>query len=89
MVEQWIEFNDNQNAGILLIADDLSPLREPACRVQWSHRTVIDGPLAEAPELITGFWLREVEDMDKQLLGEVLPDANTTSRWNRPHLRDR
>ena len=28
-------------------------------------RTVIDGPFAETRELVTGFWLWEVKDMDE------------------------
>jgi hypothetical protein len=32
-----------------------------------ASRTVIDGPFAETRELVAGFWIWEVEDMDEAL----------------------
>ena len=45
-------------AGVLLAADGLHPSSK-GVRVRFSgkSRTVIDGPFAEARELIAGFWL--------------------------------
>ena len=34
-----------------------------------SGRTVIDGPFAETRDLVAGFWLWEVKDMDEALPG--------------------
>ena len=60
-------FNDElRNAGILLLADGLKPTSQ-AKRVAFDGggRTVIDGPFAESRELVAGFWLWEVKDMDE------------------------
>ena len=53
-------------AGILLAADGLKPSSQGK-RVAFdgSGRTVIDGPFAATRELVAGFWLWEVEDMDE------------------------
>ena len=54
------------NAGVLLAADGLTPSSKGK-RVAFdgASRTVIDGPFAEARELVAGFWLWEVKDMDE------------------------
>ena len=53
-------------AGILLMAEGLKPTSK-AKRVGFDGpgRTVIDGPFAEVRELVAGFWLWEVKDMDE------------------------
>ncbi len=52
------------NAGILLAGEGLHPSSKGK-RVAFdgSSRTVIDGPFAEARELVAGFWLWQVKDM--------------------------
>ncbi len=60
-------FNDDlRNAGILLAADGLKPSSHGK-RIAFDGpgRTVIDGPFAAPRELVAGFWLWEVEDMDE------------------------
>jgi hypothetical protein len=60
-------FNDElRNAGILFVADGLKPSSQGK-RVAFDGpgRTVIDGPFAETRELVAGFWLWEVKDMDE------------------------
>jgi len=54
------------NAGVLLMAEGLKPTSQ-AKRVAFDGpgRTVIDGPFAETRELVAGFWLWEVRDMDE------------------------
>ena len=49
-------------AGVMLAGEGLQPSSKGA-RVKFSgaKRTVIDGPFAEAKELIAGFWLIEVK----------------------------
>ena len=67
MMEAMGRFNDElRNAGILLMADGLKPTSE-AKRIAFDGpgRTVIDGPFAETRELVAGFWLWEVKDMDE------------------------
>jgi len=53
-------------AGIMLAGEGLHPSSKGA-RVQFSGSgtTVIDGPFAEAKELVAGFWLWQVRSMDE------------------------
>ncbi|MGA2066694.1 MAG: YciI family protein [Thermoguttaceae bacterium] len=55
-------------AGVLLAAEGLHPSSKGA-RVccSGSNRTVIDGPFPEPTELITGFWLRQVESKEEAI----------------------
>ena len=67
MMEAMGRFNDElRNAGILLTADGLKPSSQGK-RVAFDgpRRTVIDGPFAATRELVAGFWLWDVEDMDE------------------------
>lgn len=67
MMEAMGRFNDElRAAGVLLMADGLKPTSD-AKRVAFDGpgRSVIDGPFAEARELVAGFWLWEVRDMDE------------------------
>ena len=60
-------FNDAlRDAGILVIADGLTPSSQGK-RVAFDGpgRTVIDGPFAHPRELVAGFWLWNVKDMDE------------------------
>jgi len=60
-------FNDElRQAGILRAADGLKPSSEGR-RVGFDgpRRTVTDGPFATPRELVAGFWLWEVKDMDE------------------------
>ncbi len=53
-------------AGILLSGEGLQP-SSSGRRVAFNGagRTVADGPFQEASELVAGFWLWEVKDMDE------------------------
>ena len=55
-------------AGILLAADGLKPSSAGA-RVRYAGkvRTVIDGPFAQAKELVAGFWLWQVRSLDEAI----------------------
>jgi hypothetical protein len=55
-------------AGILLAGDGLHPSSRGA-RVKFSgeKRTVVDGPFAEAKELIAGYWIIEVKSLDEAI----------------------
>ena len=60
-------FNEElKQAGILREADGLKPSSHGK-RVAFdgAGRRVIDGPFAETKELVAGFWLWEVKDMDE------------------------
>ena len=54
------------NAGIMKAGEGLHPSAKGK-RVAFDgpNRTVIDGPFAETKELVAGFWLWEVKDMDE------------------------
>ena len=67
MMEAMGKFNEELiNAGIMLAGDGLKPTSE-AKRVAFDGpgRSVIDGPFAETRELVAGFWLWQVKDMDE------------------------
>src|SRR5687767_1131369 len=53
-------------AGVLLAAEGLQASSKGA-RVQYSgtRRTVVDGPFAEAKELIAGYWVIDVKSKDE------------------------
>ena len=61
------KFNDElRKAGILRMADGLTPSSQGK-RVAFDGpgRTVVDGPFAQPRELVAGFWLWDVKDMDE------------------------
>jgi hypothetical protein len=60
-------FNDElEAAGVLLSGDGLTPSsRGKRIAFDGAERTVIDGPFAATRELVAGFWLWEVRDMDE------------------------
>ena len=61
------KFNEELvEAGIMLGGDGLKPTSQ-AKRIAFDgpSRTVIDGPFAETRELVAGYWLWEVKDMDE------------------------
>ena len=67
MMEAMGRFNDElRNAGVMVMADGLKPSSQGK-RIAFDGlgRTVIDGPFAETRELVAGFWLWEVKDMDE------------------------
>jgi hypothetical protein len=67
MMEAMGRFNDElEAAGILRAADGLKP-SSAGKRVAFdgASRHVSDGPFAATRELVAGFWLWEVKDMDE------------------------
>jgi hypothetical protein len=69
MFEAMGKFNEELvNAGVMLAGDGLKPSSKGK-RVAFDGpgRTVIDGPFAETRELVAGYWLWEVKDMDEAL----------------------
>jgi hypothetical protein len=66
-MEEMGKFNDAlRAAGILVTADGLKP-SSAGKRVAFdgAERIVIDGPFAEAKELVAGFWIWDVKDLDE------------------------
>ena len=67
LFEAMGRYNDElTKAGILLAGDGLKPTSH-AKRVHFDgpNRTVTDGPFAETREIVAGYWLWEVKDMDE------------------------
>ena len=63
------QFNEELvKAGVLLAAEGLQPSSKGA-RVKFSgeKRSVIDGPFAEAKELVAGFWLWQVKSKEEAI----------------------
>jgi hypothetical protein len=61
------EYNEDlAKAGVLLAAEGLHPSSKgKRVRFDGDKRTVIDGPFAETTELIAGYWLWQVRDIDE------------------------
>ncbi|MFG1244738.1 YciI family protein [Xanthobacter sp. DSM 14520] len=67
LLEAMGRFNEElANAGIMLSGDGLKPSSHGK-RIAFDgpSRMVMDGPFAETKELIAGFWLWEVKDMEE------------------------
>ncbi|WP_224702873.1 YciI family protein [Devosia aquimaris] len=67
LLEAMTKYNEQLiNAGIMLGGEGLQPTSS-AKRVHFSgaNRTVIDGPFAETKELVAGYWIWQVRDMDE------------------------
>jgi len=55
-------------AGLMLAGEGLKPSSQGArVRFAGAKRTVIDGPFAEAKELIAGFWIWQVKSLDEAI----------------------
>jgi hypothetical protein len=53
-------------AGIMLAGEGLAPTSEgKRVRFEGGRATVIDGPFAEAKELVAGYWIWEVASMEE------------------------
>ena len=57
-----------QKAGVLLDLAGLQPTaRASKIRYEGKKRTVVDGPFAEAKELIAGFWIFDVQSKQEAI----------------------
>ena len=67
LLEAMGKYNEELvDAGIMLAGDGLKP-SSAARRVAFdgASRMVIDGPFAETKELVAGYWVWQVRDMDE------------------------
>jgi hypothetical protein len=67
LLEAMGKYNEELvEAGIMKVGEGLHPSAKGK-RVAFDgpNRTVTDGPFAETKELVAGFWLWEVKDMDE------------------------
>jgi hypothetical protein len=69
MMEAMGRYNDAlREAGILRDADGLTPSSQgKRIAFDGDARTVIDGPFAQTRELVAGYWLWEVKDMEEAI----------------------
>jgi hypothetical protein len=67
MFAEMGKFNEELiSAGVMKSGEGLHPSSKgKRILFDGSRRTVVDGPFAEAKELIAGFWIWEVKDMDE------------------------
>lgn len=66
LLEAMGKYNEELvDAGIMLAGDGLKPSSQ-AKRIGFdgASRVVMDGPFAETKELVSGYWIWEVRDMD-------------------------
>ncbi|WP_137181669.1 YciI family protein [Roseomonas sp. AR75] len=67
LMDAMMKFNEELvKAGIMLAGDGLKPT-SAAKRVHFdgANRTVTDGPFTETRELVAGYWIWQVKDMDE------------------------
>ena len=67
LLEAMTRYNEELiSAGIMLGGDGLKPSKfAKRVRFSGSDRSVIDGPLSETKELVAGYWIWQVRDMDE------------------------
>jgi hypothetical protein len=67
LLAEMMDFNEELvKAGVMLAGEGLRPSQDGVrVRFEGSERKVIDGPFAETKELVAGYWLWQVKDMDE------------------------
>jgi hypothetical protein len=67
MLAEMGKYNEELvNAGVMVSGEGLHPTsRAKRVRFNGKERTVIDGPFTETKELVAGFWVWQVNDMDE------------------------
>jgi hypothetical protein len=68
IVNSMLKYNEElSRAGVLLASEGLKPTSDGK-RIAWTglgKTTVVDGPFAEAKEVIAGYWIWQVRSMDE------------------------
>jgi hypothetical protein len=69
LLSEMGNFNEELvKAGVMLSGEGLHPTSKAArVRFDGDKRTVIDGPFTESKELLAGYWLWQVRDMDEAI----------------------
>ncbi|HEX6928980.1 MAG TPA: YciI family protein [Gammaproteobacteria bacterium] len=69
LLSEMTKYNEELvKAGVMLAGEGLQPSSKGArVRFEGSKRTVIDGPFAEAKELVAGFWLWQVKSKEEAI----------------------
>jgi hypothetical protein len=67
LLEAMTSYNEDLvKAGIMLAGEGLTPsVKGKRVRFSGTSRTVIDGPFAETKELIAGYWMWQVKNMEE------------------------
>jgi hypothetical protein len=75
-----------QNAGVLIAAEALQPVKTAATvRIRNGRLSVTDGPFAETKEQLAGFYLVEARDLNEAIqLAAKIPPAGEGSIEVRP-----
>ena len=106
IVEEMTTFNEKLvKAGVLLAADGLYPSAKGVrVRFEGAKRTVIDGPFAEAKELVAGYWLWQVRSIDEAIewlkqapfdggteveIRPIFESEDFLEAYDKPELRER
>jgi hypothetical protein len=82
-----LDFNVGLRAsGHLVEAEALQPPRHSACvRIKGGKPVITDGPFTEAKEMVAGFYLLEVRDLDEALqIAARIPSATHATVEVRP-----
>ena len=69
LIAAMVAYNEELvNAGVMLSGDGLKPTSE-GIRIAFhgSGRTVMSGPFANPNEIVAGFWVWQVKDMDEAI----------------------
>lgn len=63
------KFNEDLvNAGVMLAGEGLHPTsKAKKVRFDGKKRSIIDGPFAEAKEIVAGYWMWQVKNMDEAI----------------------
>ena len=69
LLEEMTSYNGQLvNAGVMLAGEGLHPTSKGArVRFNGQERTVIDGPFAEAKELVAGYWIWECASREEAI----------------------
>ena len=67
LIAKMMKFNEELvKAGVMLAGDGLTPTsKAKRVRFSGSQRLVIDGPFAEAKEIVAGYWIWQVKSMEE------------------------
>jgi hypothetical protein len=106
LVDEMTSFNEKLvKAGVLLAADGLYPSAKGVrVRFDGSKRTVVDGPFAEAKELVAGYWIWQVRSIDEAVeclkqapfdggaeieIRPIFESEDFLAEYDNPELRER
>ena len=69
LIEKMTKFNEELvKAGVMLAGEGLTPTKRGArVRFDGKKRTVIDGPFTESKEIVAGFWIWQVKNLDEAI----------------------